>query len=518
MGQALATRARSTRLVAPRLSLLFGLFALASCQLLGSDDSIDAAMPKGSDENQTAQNSETNLADPEPREAVSFSALRASDPQAKLGAAQHPKILARFGGAYEDENLESLLAVIVGKLVAASDEPNRAYDITVLNSPTVNAFALPGGYLYVTRGLLALANDASEVAAVIAHEMAHVSSNHGIQRSERAKAADIAGRVATSVISSPVVGGVSRATTEKRLASFSQGQELQADAVGIKMMGEAGFDPYAAARFLESMARFAAWRSALNADRDDMNSSHPSTPRRVELARRHARAFGPPGTGDRNRPRFLTGINGLFFGDPVSEGTIRGQRFSHAKSGFTFAVPTGFELSNKTKSVLATGPNESALRFDAVNKEGQPSNPADYLKSGWVNGLDDASVKSVKINNLDAAYGSAQTGDWQFSISVISFNRRYYRFILAAPKSSSAILEVGTKIAGSFRALSASEKANLKPLRLAVVPVKQGESIAQLASKMSGVSRKVDLFKAINGLGAGDRVQPGAKVKVITEG
>ena len=119
-----------------------------------------------------------------------------------------------------------------------------------MNSPSVNAFALPGGYLYVTRGLLALANDTSEVAAVLAHEMAHVSSNHGLERSKQAKVVDIADRVVSDVVTNPMIGEVAKASTERRLAAFSQRQELQADAVGIKHSVRAGFDPFAASRFL----------------------------------------------------------------------------------------------------------------------------------------------------------------------------------------------------------------------------------------------------------------------------
>ncbi len=449
---------------------------------------------------------------------VTFEALRANDPQAKIGAAEHPKILAAYGGAYQNEKLETLLALIVGRLVAESNDPGRAYGITVLNSPTVNAFALPGGYLYVTRGLLALANDASEVAAVLAHEMAHVLSDHGIKRSEQAKSVDIAGRVVNEVVSNPLVGKVVKASTEQRLVKFSQRQELQADAVGIKILGKAGFDSFAASRFLESMERYTSWRSKLNFEGEDMSKTHPSTPRRVELARRHARLFGPPGTGERNRDRFLRGINGMDFGGSAKEGYIRGQQFLHLKLGITFRVPSRFELSNKADSVLAAGPNQVALRFDAVNLKGQETSPDGYLKSGWVNGLDPASVRPIVINGMQAATGRAQTGDWQFSITVVQRNSRYYRFILAAPRSNPDIAVTGQLIANSFRGLDRAESAKIKPLVIRVIKAKAGSTIASLSARMKGVARKAELFRAINGLGPQDQVKPGLQVKLIVDG
>ncbi|MGI9366281.1 MAG: M48 family metalloprotease, partial [Rhizobiaceae bacterium] len=429
----------------------------------------------------------------------------------------HPKVLKANGGAYESQKLDEMLAIIVGRLVTHTNDPDRAYDITVLNSASVNAFALPGGYLYVTRGLLALANDASEVAAVLAHEMAHVSSNHGVLRSQEAKVVDMAERVTSEVVTNPVAAKVAKASSERRLATFSQKQELQADAVGIKLLGEAGYDAFAAARFLESMGRFSAWNSALNNGSDDMSSTHPSTPRRIELARRHARNFGPPGTGERNRERYLSGIDGMIFGDQGKDGVIRGRRFSHINLGVTFTVPDPFELNNRDDAVLASGPNQTALRFDAENIPFGMATPASYLKSGWVNGLIEETVESRKINGLSAATAQAEAGDWRFVVTVVAFQRRYYRFIVAAPRSSTQLGGISSAITNSFRKMSGSEKAALTPLRIKIVEVKRGDTAENLASRNKGVARSQQLFNALNGLGAGAKPVLGDKVKIIVE-
>ena len=128
--------------------------------------------------------------------------VQKNDPRAQIGAREHPRIVASYGGEYKDAKTERLVARITGALTAVSENPNQSYRITILNSPAINAFALPGGYLYVTRGLLALANDASEVAAVLSHEMAHVTANHGIERQQREEAEVIASRVVSEVLSS----------------------------------------------------------------------------------------------------------------------------------------------------------------------------------------------------------------------------------------------------------------------------------------------------------------------------
>ena len=480
---------------------MLACFALSSCQILSSADDIAASVS----------------ADDKPRTGLSLDLLRAKDPQSKIGARGHPKVLAANGGAFESQRLDEMLAVIVGRLITHSNDPDRVFEITVLDSASVNAFALPGGYLYVTRGLLSLANDASEVAAVLAHEMAHVSSNHGILRNRQAQAVTLADRVTNEVVTNPVVAKVAKASTERRLAAFSQNQELQADAVGIKTLGESGFDPFAAARFLVSMDRYSAWNSALNNGADDMSSTHPSTPRRIELAKRHARRIGPPGTGIRDRERYLTGIDGLIFGDRGDGGVIRDKKFFHKKLGFTFTVPEGFELINRDEAVLASGPGEMAVRFDAEKKPFGQTKPVRYLQSGWVNGLDESSVKSLTINGLPAATANAVAGDWQFVVTVIDFDRRFYRFIMAAPKSAQNIAPISRSISDSFRKLTQVDKAAIKPLRLKIATVQPGDTVDKLARRMKGVSRKAALFRSLNGLAKGQRPRVGTKVKLVVD-
>src|SRR6185436_13940392 len=192
-----------------------------------------------------------------------------------------------------------------------SANPAQTYRITILNSPNVNAFALPGGYLYVTRGLLALANDSAELAAVIAHEMGHVTANHGLQRQQLEAEEELATKVVSDVLGQSPSAKAALIRGKLRLAQFSRNQELEADAIGIKTSGLAGYDPYAAARFLQSMADYSNFRSISGATDPSLDflASHPNAPQRIELARAHARQFGQPGTGATDRDSFLAGID-----------------------------------------------------------------------------------------------------------------------------------------------------------------------------------------------------------------
>jgi predicted Zn-dependent protease len=441
-----------------------------------------------------------------------------NDRLAEIARGQHPRILATYGGEYSDPRLERMVAKVVGNLTTVSGNPTQAYRITILNSPNVNAFALPGGYLYVTRGLLALANDSAELAAVIAHEMGHVTANHGMQRQQKEAEEVLATKVVTDVLGENPNANVALIRGKLRLAQFSRNQELEADAIGIKASGQAGFDPFAAGRFLQSMSAYSEMRSVSGATDPNLDflASHPNAPQRIELAQRHARQFGTQGTGVTDRDSFLAGIDGLLFGDTPEEGYVRGNTFMHPGLGVSFSVPAGFVIDNSAAAVTATGPGDMAIRFDGVSIDANVS-LTDYVRSGWVAGLDEASVRAVTINGNQAAVASARAEGWQFDITVIRAGGQVYRLLTAAPLANTSLDSVARAVSGSFKALSASEKAALKPLRIRVITVRPGDTVGSLSAQMAGVDKKLELFRLLNALSPGATVSAGDKVKVVSD-
>src|SRR5687768_977512 len=168
---------------------------------------------------------------------------------------EHQRIVGSYGGTYDDLQLEQLVTAVVNNLVAASERPSVRYRVVILNSSAINAFALPNGQLYVTRGLLALANDASELASVLSHEMAHVVADHAQIRENQARQTAMIATIASDVLGDPDLGALALAKSKLALASFSRAQEFEADGIGIGIASRAGFDPYGAARFLDAMQR-----------------------------------------------------------------------------------------------------------------------------------------------------------------------------------------------------------------------------------------------------------------------
>jgi predicted Zn-dependent protease len=435
---------------------------------------------------------------------------------------EHLRIVASYGGVYNDEHAATAIARAVGRLVAASDDPSQSYRITLLNSPVINAFALPNGNLYITRGLLALANDTSEVAAVVAHEMAHVTSKHAAARQRRAEAAQEFNKQVAGALQDSDQQRLALASTQLSLARFSQVQELEADAIGIKTLAKAGFDPFAASRFLSSMQRYADFRAQSQkaatsaAAHPDFLSTHPSTPERIDFAIREAREAAPNGPVEQEREAYLNEIDGMVYGDDPQEGFIRGRTFLHKALGIQFTVPQGFILENTSKAVLATDSAGTAMRFDGVAVDAATA-LKDYLTSGWVNGLDTASIVEGQQGEFQTATARASADGWTFRIGVIRAGKTVYRFIFAAQEPSATFDSVANETFQTFRRLTPAESARFRPLHIRVHRVRVGETMSQLGDLMQGVERKQETFRVLNGLDPNDQVEPGKLIKLVSD-
>ncbi|MGI9402232.1 MAG: metalloprotease, partial [Rhizobiaceae bacterium] len=198
-------------------------------------------------------------------------------------------------------------------------------------------------------------------------------------------------------------------------------------------------------------------------------------------------------------------------------GYVRGQNFSHSGLGITFSVPENANIDNQPKAVIITGPGEAATRFDAA-VIGRWQSLEDYLKSGWINGLmRDTIGVGVTDAGLKFAYADALAEGWRFRIKIIQTGSQVYRFITAVPAGSDDPVAISEEITSSFRKLTESERASLAPLRLKVVTVSPGENIGTLAARMKVGNSGLRMFNLINGLGLGAKLEPGEKVKIVTD-
>ncbi len=434
---------------------------------------------------------------------------------------QHKELVAQFGGEYHAPNAEHYLDAILVKLAAASDTPGQAaYKVTILNTPVVNAFALPSGNLYVTRGLLALAGDASEASAVMAHEIAHVTMRHSALRAEREKEAAVISQAA-AVIQNRQKGDEVRSNQRMSVASFSRQQELDADGTGVRVIARAGFDPYGASRFLTALGKSTELRAALYGKKKsfefDIMSTHPSTPDRVAKAVAAARQIGAPGIGARDRAGYLDAVKGVAFGDDPQEGFVRGRKFTHPRLHFTFLAPEGFLLENSSEAVFGVRePENEALRLDSVRDPKMESLEA-YVGSGWVDGLLQSSVKRIDINGQPAVTAIARAGEWNFRLAVIQSGEFLYRMIFAAHSLTDDVDKRFLESINSFRRTTPDEAQAAHTLKIAVITAASGDTSETMASKMVVPNRPLEYFLLLNGLSAADALTPGERYKIITE-
>lgn len=438
-----------------------------------------------------------------------------TDPEdAVIGRREHPRILAAYGGAYENRKSEIMVARIVSRLLEAANQPEEAFTVTILDSAQVNAFALPGGYIYVTRGILALANDTSELAAVLAHEIAHVTLRHARARSNRQRTSELVDQVITGVFGNDPNSDQAVARSRMSLAAFTQSQELEADEEGVLIAGRAGYDPHAASRFLGAMARFSEFSSGQQEQQDDFLSSHPSTPNRIERAVQTARGFGAPGIGETDRAGYLAAIDGLTFGDSPSQGAIDGQDFIHPSLHFTFRVPDRYELQNTQSAVVGVAGDGEAVRFDSADVP-QSLGLEDYLKSGWIAGLDPASVTAERHNGVEMASGRARTAEWAFRVTAVRFDGEVYRFIFASRTDTPEFARAAAETIASFRRTNSGDLRDIRQISIALVTARNGDTAESLAAQMGDVPNRRNLFYILNNLFEGDPVAAGQQYKVV---
>jgi predicted Zn-dependent protease len=440
-------------------------------------------------------------------------------PETSATDREHQRILASYGGAYNDPKLQALITKAVDRLVAASDRPDFSYRVTILNSGAVNAFALPTGQLYVTRGLLALASDTSELSSVLSHEMAHVLAKHASIREEQAKRAALVNNVVGQMDGDANMQALALAKTKLTMANFSRAQEFEADAIGVALAAKANFDPYGAARFLSAMERNAALKTSHTADprSQDFLSSHPATPERVESAENNAKQYAATGGHERDRDAYLNAINNLVYGEDPSEGFVRGRRFLHPKLGFTFLAPEAYTLENTAQAVVGVREGGAqALRFDVVRVP-QELTLAAYLKSGWMENVDKTSVEENIIGGYPAATATASSDQWQFRIYALRVGGDVYRFIFAAKDNTADAEKSFRETVNSFRRLTLAEIQAARPLRVKVVSVKPGDTVESMARRMQGVDRPLERFRIINGLDQRAALRPNDRVKIVVD-
>ncbi len=444
-----------------------------------------------------------------------------------IGAEEHPKIIKQYGGVYDEPAVAGYVASIGGRIVANSEIPGQRFHFTVLDSPIVNAFALPGGYVYVTRGLIALANSEAELASVLAHEVGHVAARHSAQRYNRGMGMAIGGAVLGALLGNQVVSNLVQQGGQLYLLGYSRKQEYEADQLGVKYLVRTGYDPYAEADFLRSLESQDALEAVMNRDKNrrpsEFLTTHPITAKRVVEAIDAARKSGVPvESRPRLRDEFLRNIEGMVYGGSPEHGYVRDRNFVHPKLGFTFTVPPGFKITDTPDAIIATGPDEMKIKFDIAPLKQQMSMPA-YLTSIWANDVSLRNPEAMTINGMQAATAetvlNTNAGRAVVRLVAIGFSpNRVARIMIVTPGQPGAEMRAEMqRFTYSFRSLSPQEVAAARPQRIMSIPVKPGDTITGMAARMPFADYREPRFRALNGFDQNHVLVPGTRVKLVAE-
>jgi len=451
----------------------------------------------------------------------------------KQGDEAHPQLVQEFGGVYAGP--QAAYVNRIGQNIAVQSGLSRSpsdFTVTLLNSPVNNAFAIPGGYVYVTRQLMALMNDEAELAGVLGHEVGHVAAQHSKKRQSAATRNTILG-VLGAVIGGAigdnggVLGGLggllqNNAMKAAQLATlgFSRSQELEADQLGVQYLKKAGYDPLALSTMLASLANQTNLEARLSGGDarsiPEWASTHPDPASRVRNAQTLAAKVGAGGV--RNADAFLASVDGVLYGDDPAQGVVEGQEFLHPDLRLKFAVPNGYGMQNGATAVVVSG-NGGQAQFTTAAYDGDMNAyvAAAFKAVAGNAALSPSSVQRTTVNGIPAYYSVArantQSGQVDVTVFAYEFSRSSaFHFVALTQAGGGGVFN---SMFNSVRRLSAAEAAAIKPRRVDVVTVGRGDSVATLARRMAYSNFQTERFQVLNRLTATSRLTPGQKVKIV---
>lgn len=452
-----------------------------------------------------------------------FTALMSPAQETQVGADEHAKVMKTYGVPENAQALQNYVSEIGQKMAVNTERSDVQYKFTLLDSPMVNAFALPGGYVYVTRGLMALANNEAEFAGVVGHEIAHITARHAAERYSQNVLSTLGAAAIGLALDSNTASQALGVGSQLYMSSYSRGQESQSDDLGIRYLHKAGYDTFAMASFLNSLDREAQLGNA-NASTSggvDYFSTHPKTADRVNQATAIAAGY----TANQklvNRDAYLRMIDGMTYGDSARAGFVRGQTFWHPQMDFTFTVPAGFTLNNQaTQVVAASAATGAVIILDSI--PATQNDPLSYLTNVWMQGKNVTGAERIDVNGKPAATAriSGTVNDKAVTIQLVAVQwspTLLFRFQMAMPEGlSTAAVDDMKRATYSLRTMTAQEKQTIRARKLKIVTASAGDTVASLSARMTVEGDREKHFRVLNGLDTSQPLNPGQLYKIVVE-
>ncbi len=437
-----------------------------------------------------------------------------------MGQSADPQIVGAFG-LYPDSGMQRYIRGLGEQLARQSERPQLPWTFRVLDDPTVNAFALPGGYNYVTRGIMVYLNSEAELVSVMGHELGHVTARHGAQQMSQMQLAQV-GLVASAVLLPENLQGLAGAASaglQLLFLKFSRDDESEADMLGLRYMSQARYDPnqmpnvYA---MLNSVSMAATGGERL----PTWLSTHPDPVNRQERIRQLIQSLPRPLGTTVRRDEYLNRLDGMMFGDNPREGFFQDQLFLHPEMAFQLAFPAGWATQNQRSAVAGQSPEKDAI-FVLTLAEGATASAAASTFAAE-EGMQAASTQQRTVNGFPAVslefQATSQDGSLSGGAYFIEFGGRVFRVLgYSTTANWNSYRNSYNAFAGSFDRLTDQNALNVRPLTLDIITTDRVMTLSQFASRYPS-QVDLDQLALLNRTDPSERIPAGTRLKRVVGG
>jgi len=442
-----------------------------------------------------------------------------------IGEASHPEILAEFG-MVEDPQLQEYFSRIGLELAGISHRPQLAWKFTVLDTPVVNAFAVPGGYIYLTRGILGHMNNEAEMAGVVGHEIGHVTARHSVTQLSQQQLLGLG--LGIGSILSPTfrqLGSLAETGLSVLLLKYSRDHERQSDQLGLQYMSQAGYDPSQVSRFFELFERMSEGEGERL---PNWLSSHPAPPDRVKATSALAEKIKQENAGRQfkvNAEQLMERVDGIVFGDNPREGYVEQGKFLHPDLRFQLDVPQGWKVQNTKSVVTFLEPNGgAAIQLTLVPPKSGETPEAVAAAIRNQEGVQFIEGDRIQIAGANAYVGRYRVQDSQGGIvavlaAFVPYNKNMYQ--IAGLTSESAFSTYARSFENTirgFRQLSDPRILAVQPDRIRVQTAKKGDTLRSISGIQKTSRITIEELSLLNRLDPDQPLASGARVKVVRPG
>jgi predicted Zn-dependent protease len=446
--------------------------------------------------------------------------LLSESEEIQLGKQTDTEVRKEYG-VYEDQKLNAYLNDMCQRLAKVSHRPNLPYKFEIVDASAVNAFAVPGGYVYFTRGILANLNNEAELAGVMGHEIGHITARHSAQQYSRAQLAQF-GLVVGGLFMPDLVSGVAQLGVGMLFLRFSRDNERQADSLGVEYASKAGYDARELAAFFETLERMNP-----GSDRSGLPgwfSTHPSPEDRVVTVRKEAREWQQKlgmKESKLNREVYLKHIDGLVYGDDPRQGYVDEGIFYHPDMGFQFPIPANWKVNNTPSQVQIINENKDGGIIFSVATAPSPKEAA--TKFAQANRASVLASDPITVGGFPAHRLVCNVKGEGSTIRVVSYfiqkeKSVFYFHGLSAPSVFDKYLNLFERTMRGFKGLTDQKKINVKPDRIRLRTTKAGGS-AESAFRSMGIPKEdLDDMALLNGMELNENLPANTLVKVVEKG